>query len=136
MVQEYFFPKEEAAANERQRKWAKSVNARSRHSRQNSAASNPGTSSDTETGSTQPGSTGPAPPSSVFAMAASAAPRNSLQLEEASPVTSPDGMVLAMMPAKTDQSAISFLLLNIIRVWLELKERKRLLNTCHSHLCH
>ena len=73
------------------------MNARSRHSRQNSAASNPGTNSDTETSSTQPGSTGPAPPNSVFAMAASGAPRSSLQLEEAkSPVTSPDSQLAAL----------------------------------------
>ena len=89
--QEYFFPKEELAVNERQRKWVKSVNARSRHSRQSSAASNPG--SDTEI--SQQTSSGPAPPSSVFAAAAllaSTQQRPSLLLEERSPSqTSPDG---------------------------------------------
>lgn len=91
-VQEYFFPKEESMAHERQRRWAKSVNVKSRHSRHNSATSNPLTGSDTETASTHLGSAGPAPPSSVFASAGSGGLRNSLQLDDGSPVASPDGV--------------------------------------------
>lgn len=72
-MQEYFFPKEELAVNDRQRRWAKTVEPqpqKGRHSRRNSAASNPGMGSDSEAGvgGTQP--PGPAPPSSVFASAA------------------------------------------------------------------
>ena len=63
LAQEYFFPKEDTTSvAERQKKWVKSVEPRTRHSRRGSAASNPGASSDGEAG-------GPLAPASAFAAA-------------------------------------------------------------------
>jgi hypothetical protein len=58
--------------NERQRRWAKTVEPqpqKGRHSRRNSSASNQGFSSDTEAGPSVFQPPGLAPPSSVFASA-------------------------------------------------------------------
>ena len=66
LAQEYFFPKEDTTSvAERQKKWVKSVEPKTRHSRRGSAASNPGASSDGEAG-------GPLAPASAFAAATGA----------------------------------------------------------------
>ena len=65
-AQDYFFPKEDTTSvTERQKKWVKSVEPKTRHSRRGSAASNPGASSDGEAG-------GPLAPASAFAAATGA----------------------------------------------------------------